>query len=103
MAFLVTNIIDANTFQVRFWKLGTQGEGTKVRIWGTTKTNDQSYNLIAMNRLKGLIENKEVDLLNPARVEKDNLSGENTLICRVILNNVDIINYFPEMKQQTQS
>jgi|SRR6185312_6296721 len=103
MAFLVTNIIDENTFQVTPWKLGEQGRGTKVRIWGTTNPNDPNYKLIAINRLRTLIENKEVDLKAPSRLEKDSSSNELILVCRVVLNNVDIINYFPEMAQQKQA
>ena len=104
MAFVVTNIINGNTFQVSNWKLGDKGSGNKVRILGLEiPIQDPSFSTIAVNRLKSLVLGKEVELLNPSSILVDSATGENILLCRVLLNTVDVVNYFPELKQKMGS
>ena len=101
MSFRVTNIIDGNTIEVAGWQWQNVS-GTKVKILGYT-VNDDQYDRLAKSRLITLLLNKEVDLRNATKIEHRETPAEATIYCAVFLNEVDISNYFPELKQKQQS
>lgn len=96
MSFTVTNIIDSNTIQVApGWKW-EKYEGALVKIKGYVSS--PASNPFTISKLKALILNKPVELKNPTMV---NTIPANTIECSVILNGIDVAQYFPELKEHS--
>lgn len=95
--FSVTNIINGNTIAVSGWTWKGEYSGTKVIISGYDIKNGD-YDPIAKNKLEILLRDKQVELKNVIKAEKSNTSGDDTIYCSVYLNDIDISQYFPELK-----
>ena len=102
MAFRVTNIIDGETIQVAGWKW-QDVSGTRVKITGyTINPNDPQFGNLAKSRLTTLLSGKDVDLRNPIKIDSSDNLGP-TINCSVFLNDIDVANYFPELRQKQQT
>jgi hypothetical protein len=95
MAFNVTNIIDGKTIEVGGWRWDNF-VGTKVRIVSFDITNHE-LDEFAKSKLTLLLLNKSVDLVNPTKAEKGIGEKNDTLYCTVLLDGVNIVQYFPEI------
>ena len=96
MSFRVTKIIDGNTFEVSPpWKWN-EATGTIIRANGyNTPEQGQPGYESALNKLKDLIFNKEVELKNPIRITSERL------FCDVFFENTNLKEYFIEYQQKT--
>ena len=95
--FNVVKIINGNTIQVSpGWKWG-EFSGSQIKINGYNVPGSQ-YDSFAVSKLTTLIMGKPIDLKNPLSVKKEEAGGE-ILTCSVFLNDVDISQYFPELKE----
>lgn len=94
MHYKVTNVIDANTFEVMPpWKWKDQsGIRVKPARYNTPEENQSGYNK-AKDKFKFLLLGKEVDLKNFVDIDYDRL------ICDVILDSKNLIDIFPEYKE----
>jgi len=93
MAFTVTNILDRGTVSVSpNWKWENH-EGNVVKIFGfSPSVSSPALDSFAIGKLETLILHKSVQLKNPVQV------NDNAIVCSVFLNDIDILNYFPEFK-----
>lgn len=96
--FKVLNIIDGNTIETDGWKWGEDYAGKNVRIAGY-KISDQQHNDFAKRKLIVLLEGKSVELRNPSDPSKGTGTGSDLVTASVYLNDVDIAQYFPELKE----
>jgi hypothetical protein len=90
MAFKVTNIIDCATIKVTPKWRWMEEYGSTIKIQGYTAPIE--HNDFIVEKLRILLLNKFVTLKNPI-----GLFG-NVLHCSVFLNDIDVANYFPELK-----
>jgi len=92
--FTVTQIINGITFRViPGWKWNNY-EGSLVVIKGIQ--TDPSYNLLITHRLNNLLINRPIELKNATKII--NLPEGTAIHCSVYLNEIDITQYFPEVK-----
>ena len=94
MGLKVTNIVDANTFEVfPPWRWEGQS-GIRVRPTGynTPEEGQPGYER-AKERLGELILGREVELKNFADIDCDRL------VCDVYFNGKNLADYFPEYKE----
>ena len=93
MTFTVTKIIDGDTFEVTpGWKWNNE-EGSIVRALGyDTPEKGQMGHDEAANRLKQLINGKNVELKNPVKLTYGRL------LCDVYINGKNIASYFKKYK-----
>lgn len=91
MAFTVTKIVDRGTVSVSpNWKWENY-EGNVVKIAGfSSSVSSPGLDSFAIGKLQTLILNKAVQLKNPVQVD------DTSIVCSIFLNDVDILNYFPE-------
>ena len=92
--FSVISIIDETTINVRGWSWKNQ-TGSKVVVRGI-QANDELKDLYK-KRLQDLLLNEDVELEDTEFFDDKN----DTIICDVLLNNVDIGVYFPELSHRT--
>jgi len=85
MSYIVTEIIDGDTFTVRpAWKFGKE-EGNRVRPVGFDAPEKGSRgSAAATERLRSLIYGKAVDLHKPVGLDRGRL------LCTVLFNGKDI-------------
>lgn len=90
MIFTVIDVIDCKTIKVnpRWRWLDTFGDIVTIRELESL----QKQNELILNRLKLLLLSQNVELANPLQ------SSHGTLMCSVILNDVELSYYFPELK-----
>jgi len=94
MGLKVMNILTADTFEVfPPWRWEDQS-GIKVTIagLGVPLEGEVGYDN-AKNKLKSLIQDKEVELRNKKEVDYDRL------VCDVYFNGKNLVDYFPEYKE----
>jgi hypothetical protein len=58
------------------------------------------YQELIKLRLRSLIENKFVELRNPKKIDKS--SGQNILVCDVLISGTNISQYFSDFKGLTK-
>lgn len=95
MGFKVTNIISGNVIKVESWNW-RETDGTLVEIFGYRQPTPGSSETLAKSKLEVLLLNNEVEL-KKARDIKDLPDGK-CIVCSVFLNDIDISEYFPELK-----
>ncbi len=86
MSFIVSEVIDGDTFKTSSnWKWGDDKNGDTVRIanYNAPETTEWGGKT-ATQKLKDLIEGKEVELKNPVNM------SYGRIVCDVILNGTDI-------------
>ena len=94
MVYKVTNVIDANTFEVMPpWNWEDQS-GIRVRpvSYNPPEENQLGYKK-AKDKLKYLLLGKDVELENFVNVDYDRL------VCDVIFDGQNLIDIFPEYKE----
>ena len=91
MTFNVTKVIDGDTFTVNpEWKWNNQ-TGDTVRPAGyNTPEKGEKGHTEATNKLKKLIEGKDVELENPVKLTYGRL------LCDVIIDGKNLKSFFPE-------
>lgn len=103
--FSIKRIVNGNTIQVTNSWIWADKKGSYVRILGYD-INSQNDGFAA-GKLRTLFgENAAIELKNPKKVEGAGLMllgsldapPDNILYCSVYLNEVDIAQYFPELK-----
>jgi hypothetical protein len=94
--FTVTDIIDGNTIRVSGWSWNNL-EGERVRIAGFNPQG-ADYIAFAKNKLQTLLKDKKVELKNVISSEKGTKEKDDLITCSVYLNDIDISQYFPELK-----
>jgi len=93
MSFIVTKIIDGDTFEVKpSWKWNNQA-GSIIRANGydTPEKGQPGYEE-AKERLKKIIQDNEIELKNPLRITYGRL------LCDVYFNRKNISSYFEEYR-----
>lgn len=95
--FKVLNIVDGNTIETDGWKWGEDYAGTRVKIAGY-KVSGTEHVALAKRRLQILLEGKSVELRNPTDAVKGPTNNSDVVTAAVYLNDVDIAQYFPELK-----
>ena len=99
--FKIVEIINGNTIRVSpFWEAINEETGQrisddKVKISGLNTTKDD---LVAMERLKVFLD-KKVDLVAPVAIN-ENLPTDAKIECTVLVENTNIVYYFPEYKNK---
>ena len=93
--FTVVDIINGNTIQVQPGWVWGNSKGDLVQINGY-KLSSQ-YDSFAKNKLITLIKGKQIELKNATVVSKDSNNIE-VIFCSVFLNEIDVSQYFPELK-----
>lgn len=96
--FKVTEIINGNTVEVGGWTWG-ELKGKKVKIRGYEV--DSNSDIFAKNKLEVLLKNKEIELRSPVSLIADSKEGDPTIMCTVVLNEIDVSQYFPELTRRT--
>jgi endonuclease YncB( thermonuclease family) len=94
MLFKVKRVIDGDTFEVTpkwKWK-DKEGDIIRASKYNTPEENEPGYEN-AKKKLKELIEEKEVELINPLRITYGRL------LCDVIYNGTNLADNFPEYRQ----
>ena len=94
--FKVIEIINGNTIRVAPGWIWGEYAGSIVKITGYDLT--EAYDSFAINKLNTLIKDKVVELKKVVSAEKKEEPKNDILNCAVILNDVDISQYFPELK-----
>lgn len=99
--FKVVEIIDANTIRVSPEWLWSDNEGPdsgdKIKILGLDRpVNDEYFKSI----LTTILLDKEVELVNPEVVKKENDQIE--IACNVIIDKTDLMYYFTLMNPKTK-
>lgn len=96
MSFRVIKIIDGNSFEVLpSWKWKElSGSIVRANGYNAPEESQPGYDA-ALNKLKDLIFNKEVELANPIRVTSEHL------LCDVLFENVNLKEHFLEYQQKS--
>jgi len=90
--FLVTNVIDGDTFEVSKWKWNGN-EGTRIRPAGYNAPEmNTSAGIAAKNKLEMLILGKYVVLGNAYKIDRGRL------VCEVYYGGRHLSDYFTEYK-----
>lgn len=91
MAFNVTKVIDGDTFTVNpKWEWNNQtGEYVRPLGYNAPEKGTKGYT-VATNKLKKLIEGKNVELKNAVKLTYSRL------LCDVFINGKNIKTFFPE-------
>lgn len=103
--FKVIEIVSVDVIKLSpDWKVvldGVEISGQTVKILGYTASTTEEFEVeYTMEKLKILLLNKSVLLANPVLTPND----ENTqakISCKVLLNDIDIANYFPEYRPKS--
>ncbi|NQX43062.1 hypothetical protein SAMN05421820_114113 [Pedobacter steynii] len=103
--FKVIEIVDIDVIKLSpDWKViedGVEISGQTVKILGYTATRTEEFEVeYTMDKLKILLLNKSVFLANPVLIPDDeNMQAK--ISCKVLLNDIDIANYFPEYRPKS--
>lgn len=92
--FTVNQVINSTTIRVNpGWKWNNV-EGSLVKIKGIK--DSPNYNTLTVHRLNSLLIGKPVELKNASQTIA--LHDGTAVFCSVYLNEIDISQYFPEVK-----
>jgi hypothetical protein len=101
--FKVIDVINGDTLKLSpgwTWKVNPEKtiQGETIKIIGITLPTRNTYEFnFTIEKLKKLLINKEVAIKNPIVLPES--SNQDALIAgRIVLNDVDVANYFPEYK-----
>lgn len=99
--FKVIRIIDGDTIETNGWKLGEEYFGRKVKISGFEFANKKLKDF-AKSKLEILLKNESIELRNPVNPQKFG-EKDDLITASVYLNDIDILQYFPELKETENS
>lgn len=107
-SFTLIEVIDGHTLKVSPRWSWLEKSGDLVRIYGY-KTPVGEHNDLAISKLNILLKDTGFDLKNPREIRHanpkgdvvtENESGGNMIVCSIYLNDIDIMQYFPEYKSE---
>lgn len=96
-SFKIISIVNGNTIETEGWKWGEDYEGKLVKIAGY-KIDSKEQDAFAKRKLEVLLLGKSVELRGPLEAVKGINENEDIVTASVYLNEVDISQYFPELK-----
>jgi hypothetical protein len=94
MIFVISEVLDANTFKVSpiwMWEYH-KGDMVKAHGYISPQTGKPDYQK-ALIKSKNLLQDKEVELTNPRR-----LTAQDQLLCDVYVEGKNLADFFPEYR-----